>query len=219
MKQRLLTPGPTPVPEETLLELARPMIFHRTAEFRAMLGEVLADLQKIFVTKNLIIPLTSSGTGALEAALANSVPAGAKIICLIAGRFGERWKNIAKAFSIESINVTVPYGQAVQPEQLEKALADHPDAVAVCSTLSETSTGVGHDIAAFGRIVAKTPAIHIVDAISGLGAMECRTDDWSIDINCTGAQKALMMPPGLAFLSVSGKAWQAIDQNSNPRTF
>jgi len=219
MKQRLLTPGPTPVPEETLLELARPMVFHRTGEFRALLAEVLADLQTIFCTKNLIVPLTSSGTGALEAALANSVPAGAKIICLIAGRFGERWKNIAKAFGIESINVTVPYGQAVQPAQLEKALADHPDAVAVCSTLSETSTGIGHDVAAFGNIIAKTSALHIVDSISGLGAMECRTDEWNIDINCTGSQKALMMPPGLAFLSVSNKAWQAIDKNPNPRTF
>src|SRR5450631_3164569 len=98
MKLRLLTPGPTPVPEETLLELAKPMIFHRTPEFRALLGEVLADLQTIFVTKNPIIPLTASGTGALEAALANSVPAGGKVISLIAGRFGERWKNIAKAF-------------------------------------------------------------------------------------------------------------------------
>src|ERR1035438_3012629 len=100
MKQRLLTPGPTPVPEETLLELAKPVVFHRTPEFRAMLGEVLADLQKIFVTKNLVVPLTSSGTGALEAALANSVPAGAKVICLIAGKFGERWKAIAKACRI-----------------------------------------------------------------------------------------------------------------------
>jgi aspartate aminotransferase-like enzyme len=219
MKQRLLTPGPTPVPEETLLELAKPMIFHRTPEFRALLGEVLADLQTIFVTKNPIIPLTSSGTGALEAALANSVPAGAKIICLIAGRFGERWKSLATAFGIESVNVTVPYGQAVQPDQLAKALADHPDAVAVCSTLSETSTGVGHDIAAFGKLVAKTPAILLVDGVSGLGAMECRTDEWNIDICCTGSQKALMMPPGLAFLSVSDKAWKTIDKNANPRTF
>jgi aspartate aminotransferase-like enzyme len=219
MKQRLLTPGPTPVPEETLLELARPMIYHRTPEFRAMLAEVLADLQKIFVTKNLVVPLTSSGTGALEAALANSVGAGAKVICLIAGRFGERWKNIAKAFGIEAVSVTVPIGQAVQPEQLEKALAAHPDAVAVCSTLSETSTGIGHDIAAFGKIVAKTPALLLVDAVSGLVAMECRTDAWNIDICCTGSQKALMMPPGLAFLSVSDKAWQAINKNANSHTF
>ena len=140
MKQRLLSPGPTPVPEETLLELARPMIFHRTAEFRALLAEVLADLQTIFCTKNLIVPLTASGTGALEAALANSVPTGGKVICLIAGKFGERWKNIAKAFGLESINVTVPYGQAVQPEQLAKALGDHPDAIAVCSTLMITGS-------------------------------------------------------------------------------
>jgi aspartate aminotransferase-like enzyme len=219
MKQRLLTPGPTPVPEETLLDLARPMVYHRTAEMRALLGEVLQDLQQVFCTKNLIVPLTSSGTGALEAALANSVPAGGKAICLIAGRFGERWKNIAKAFNIEAVAVTVPYGQVVQPEQLEKAIADHPDAVAVCSTLSETSTGAGHDIAAFGKIVARTPALLLVDAISGLVAMECRTDAWNIDICCTGSQKALMMPPGLAFLSVSDKAWKMIDKNANPRTF
>jgi len=219
MKFRLLTPGPTPVPEETLLEMAKPVFFHRTSEFRQILGEVLKDLQEVFQTKNLILPLTSSGTGGLEAALVNAVPQGKKIICLIAGRFGERWKSIAKAFGIESINVTVPYGQAVQPEQLQRALADHPDAVAVCSTLSETSTGIGHDIAAFGKIVAETPAILIVDAVSGLGAMEFRNDAWNVDICCTGSQKALMMPPGLAFCSVSDKAWKVIDANTTPRTF
>jgi aspartate aminotransferase-like enzyme len=219
MKFRLLTPGPTPVPEETLLELAKPVFFHRTAEFRQILGEVLSDLQQVFLTKNPIVPLTSSGTGALEAALVNAVPQGKKIICLIAGRFGERWKSIAKAYGIEAASVTVPYGQAVQPEQLQRALADHPDAVAVCSTLSETSTGIGHDIAAFGKLVAGTAALHIVDAVSGLGAMECRTDAWGIDLCCTGSQKALMMPPGLAFLSVSDKAWKAIDANQTRRTF
>src|SRR5947209_5746880 len=144
MKYRLFTPGPTPVPEETLLELARPVPNHRTPEARQILKEVTEDLQYVYRTRNPVVTLTSSGTGGLEAALANSVPAGGKAICLIAGRFGERWKNIAKAFGIESINVTVPYGQAVQPEQLVKALADHPDALAVCSTLRETSTGVGH---------------------------------------------------------------------------
>jgi aspartate aminotransferase-like enzyme len=219
MKQRLFTPGPTPVPEETLLELARPMVYHRTAEFRQMLGEVLEDLKYIFRTKNLIVPLTASGTGAMEAALVNAVMPGSKMICLIAGRFGERWKSLAKAFGIEAVTVQVAYGQVVTPEMLAKALADHPDAVAVCSTLSETSTGVGHDIEAFGKLVAKTPALLLVDAISGLGAMECRTDEWNIDICCTGSQKALMMPPGLAFLSVSDKAWKAIDKNPTPRTF
>jgi aspartate aminotransferase-like enzyme len=219
MKKRLLTPGPTPVPEETLLELAKPVFFHRTPEFRQILADVLADLQYVFQTKNPVIPLTSSGTGGLEAAIANSLPAGAKAICLMAGRFGERWRNLCKAFGIEVISVTVPYGQAVQPEQLAKALADHPDALAVCSTLSETSTGVGHDIAAFGKLVAKSPALLLVDAVSGLGVMECRTDDWHIDICVTGSQKALMLPPGLAFLSVSDKARKAIEKNPNPRTF
>lgn len=219
MKQRLLTPGPTPVPEETLLELAKPMIFHRSSEFRAMLAEVLEDLKYVYRTKNTIVPLTASGTGALEAALVNSVPQGAKMICLIAGKFGERWKNLCKAFGIEAVCVTVPYGQPVTPEMLSKALADHPDAVAVSATLSETSTGIGHDIEAFGKIVAKTPTLLFVDGVSGLGAMECRTDEWNIDICCTGSQKALMMPPGLAFLAVSDKAWKVIEKNPAPRTF
>src|SRR5437870_3970146 len=219
MKQRLLTPGPTPVPEETLLELARPVFFHRTPEFRKILAEVLEDLQYVFRTRHPIIPLTSSGTGGLEAAIANCLPAGSKAICLIAGRFGERWRSLCKAFGVEAVNVVVPYGQAVQPEQLARALAEHPDAVAVCSTLSETSTGVGHDIASFGRLVAATPALLFVDAISGLGAMECRTDEWHIDVCVTGSQKALMLPPGLAFLSVSDKAWKQIERNPAPRAF
>lgn len=219
MKQRLLTPGPTPVPEETLLELARPVFFHRTPEFRQILGEVVDDLKYVFRTKHPIIPLTSSGTGGLEAAVANCLPRGSKAICLIAGRFGERWRNLCKAFGVEVVGVTVPYGQAVQPEQLARALADHPDAVAVCSTLSETSTGVGHDVAAFGKLAANTSALLLVDAISGLGAMECRVDEWSIDVCVTGSQKALMLPPGLAFLSVSDKAWKRIEAHANPPAF
>src|SRR5437588_2710232 len=219
MKQRLLMPGPTPVPEETLLELAKPLFGHRTPEFRHILAEVLEDLRYVYRTKSTIIPLTSSGTGGLEAALVNCVPAGGKAICLSAGRFGDRWRNLCKAFGIEPVNVTAPWGQAVQPEQLARALADHPDAVAVCATLSETSTGVGHDIAAFGELVAATPAVLLVDAISGLGVMECSTDAWSVDICVTGSQKALMMPPGLAFVSVSDKAWRVIENNPNPRTF
>src|SRR5262249_50466429 len=155
----------------------------------------------------------------MEAALVSSLPPGSKAICLIAGRFGERWRNLCKAFGIEAVSVTVPLGQAVQPEQLAKALADHPDAAALCATLSETSTGVGHDIAASGKLVTPTPALLLVDAISGLGVMECRTDDWHIDICVTGSQKALMLPPGLAFLSVSDKAWKQIDRNPSPRTF
>jgi aspartate aminotransferase-like enzyme len=219
MKARLLTPGPTPVPEDTLLEMARPVFYHRSAEFRQILGEVTQDLQYLFQTKHPVLTLTSSGTGGLEAALVNSVPPGGKVICLIAGRFGERWRNLCKAYGMEAVSVTAPGGKAVQPEQLAQALREHPNATAVCCTLSETSTGVAHDVAGFGRIVAGTPAILLVDAISGLVAMECRTDAWNIDICVTGSQKALMMPPGLAFVSVSDKAWQKIDANTQPRTF
>jgi aspartate aminotransferase-like enzyme len=219
MKYRLLAPGPTPVPEETLLELAKPVRYHRTPEARQVLAEVLQDLQYVFCTRNPIMPATSSGTGGLEAAIANCLPAGSKAICLIAGRFGERWRNICKAFGVEAVTVSAPWGEAVTPEQLAAALKAHPDAVAVCSTLSETSTGVGHDIAAFGKLVAATPALLLVDSISGLGVMECRTDDWRVDINVTGSQKALMLPPGLAFLSVSEKAWKQIEKHTARRAF
>jgi aspartate aminotransferase-like enzyme len=219
MKLRLLTPGPSPVPEETLLELAKPVPYHRTPEMRRLLAEVTQDLQYVYQTKNPVLTLTSSGTGGMEAAVVNCVPPGGKVICLIAGRFGERWRNLTKVYGGEPVSVTAPQGQAVTPEQLAQALAQHPDAVAVCSTLSETSTGVAHDVAAFGRLVANTPAVLLVDAISSLGVMECRTDDWHIDVCVTGSQKALMLPPGLAFVSVSDKAWSAIDRNPGRRTF
>ncbi len=219
MKKRLLTPGPAPVPEETLLELARPLVYHRTPEFRQLLAEVEKDLRYVFQTEHPVIPLTSSGTGALEAAVANCLPAGSKAICLIAGKFGERWRNLCKAFGVEAVEVTVSPGEAVRPEQLARALAEHPDAAGVCCTLSETSTGVAHDVAAFGRLVAPTSALLLVDAISGLGAMECRVDQWHIDLCAAGSQKAFMMPPGLAFLSVGPRAWDRIERNPAPRTF
>jgi aspartate aminotransferase-like enzyme len=219
MKQRMLTPGPTPVPEETLLELAKPVFYHRSAQARQLLMEVQEDLQYVFCTKNPVLTLTCSGTGGMEAAIANCAPPGAKVICLIAGRWGERWKHLCKAFGVEAVNVTAPYGQAVHPGQLAEALAKHPDAVAVAATLSETATGVRNDIEAFGKQVAATPAVFIVDSISGLGVTECRTDDWLVDINVTGSQKALMLPPGLAFVSVSDKAWRWIEQNPSPRVY
>jgi serine---pyruvate transaminase len=219
MKSRLFTPGPTPVPEETLLELAKPVTYHRTAEQKAAFGEVLEDLKYVFQTKNSVIVLTASGTGGMESAVSNVLQPGSKVILLTAGRWGERWRGILKAFGANIVAVEVPYGKAVQPEQLEKALAENPDTAAVYSTLSETSTGVGHDIEAFGKIVAKTTALLCVDAISGLGAMECRTDDWQIDICVTGSQKALMLPPGLAYVAVSEKAWKAIEANPVSRSF
>jgi aspartate aminotransferase-like enzyme len=219
MKQRLLTPGPTPVPDDTLLELAKPVFYHRSAAFRQLLTEVTEDLQYLFCTRSPVFTLTASGTGGMEAALASALPPGSKVICLISGRWGERWRNIARALGLEVVAVTVPYGQAVAPEQLSEALAAHPDTAAVAATLSETATGVKNDIASYGKIVAGTPALLLVDAISGLGCMECRTDDWHIDLCVAGSQKGLMLPPGLAFVSVSDKAWARIDANAQGRTF
>ncbi len=219
LKQRLMTPGPTPVPEETLLELARPVTFHRSSQFRAILSEVLEDLKYVYCTKNLVLPLTCSGTGGMEAAICNTVGPGAKAICLISGRWGERWRNICKAYGVTAIEVTCPYGKSITPAQLEKALADHPDAQIVCATLCETATGARNDIQAFGAILKNKPQILIVDAISGLGVMECRTDDWGVDMCVTGSQKALMLPAGLAFISVSDKAWKMIDANTQQKSF
>jgi serine---pyruvate transaminase len=173
----------------------------------------------VFQTKNAVAVLTSSGTGGMEAAVSNTIAAGNKAILATAGRWGERWRGILKAFGAEIVTVEAPYGKAVPPGQVEAALGKHPDAVAVFATLSETSTGVGHDIAGFGRAIAKTSALLVVDAISGLGAMECRTDEWNIDICVTGSQKALMMPPGLAFASISDKAWKRIEGPGGSRSF
>jgi aspartate aminotransferase-like enzyme len=193
--------------------MAKPVFYHRSPQFRQLLAEVTEDLQYVFCTKNPVLTLTASGTGGMEAAIAGCVPPGGKVICLVSGRWGERWRNLTKAFGGEVVSVSVPYGEAVPPEMLAKTLAQHPDAVAVCATLSETATGVRNDVAAFGELVAPTPAVLLVDSISGLGVVECRTDDWHIDVNVTGSQKALMLPPGLALVSVSEKAWRRIDQN------
>ena len=218
MKPRLFTPGPTPVPEETLLELAKPVTYHRSAESKAILAEMTEDLKYVFQTVNPVLTLTASGTGGMDAAINTAIAPGEKVILLTAGRWGERWKNILKVYGANAVVVEVPYGQVVTPAMLETALAANPDAVAVCATLSETSTGVGHDLEAFGKLVAKTSAILIVDGISGLGAMECRVDAWHLDIVVTGSQKALMLPPGLAFVSVSDKAWKKIEAVA-PRSF
>ena len=218
MKPRLFTPGPTPVPEETLLELAKPVTYHRSPESKAILAEMTEDLKYLFKTKNPVLTLTSSGTGGMDAAVSTALAPGDKAILLTAGRWGERWKNLLKVYGADAVVVEVPYGQAVTPAILEAALAAYPHAKAVFSTLSETSTGVGHDLEAFGKLVAKTDALLIVDGISGLGAMECRVDDWHLDIVVTGSQKALMLPPGLAFVSVSDKAWKRIEALT-PRNF
>lgn len=211
MKTRLFTPGPTPVPEETLLELAKPVGYHRSAEAKAILKEVSELLQEVFQTKNPVVTLTSSGTGGMESAVTSLLAPGEKAILLSAGRWGERWKGILKAHAANTHIVSVPYGKAITPDMLAAALKEHPDAGAVFCTLSETSTGVGHDIEAFAKLTANTPAVLVVDGISGLGAMECRTDAWGVDVVVSGSQKAFMLPPGLAYVSVSPKAKAKMD--------
>jgi aspartate aminotransferase-like enzyme len=217
-QKRLLTPGPTQVPEAARLAMARQVTHHRTPEFRALLRQVLADLQYVFRTENDVLILTSSGTGAMEAAVVNTVPRGGKAIVLESGVFSKRWADICRRYGIEVVRHAVAWGQAVEPADVARVLEAHPDAVAVFGTLMESSTGVGHDVDGIGRVVADSRALWIVDGISGAGAMRCQTDDWHIDILVVGSQKALMTPPGLAFLSVSDRAWQQIEA-SQPQAF
>lgn len=199
------------VPEDVLLELGKPVIHHRSDEAKAVITEVIAGLKEVFQTKNDVVILTASGTGAMEAAAVNTVPPGGKALVLNAGHFAARWLNICKAFGISAVSLETEWGQAVDPERVAEALNQHPDTVCVMGTLSETSTGTGHPVEAIARVVATTPAVFAVDGISGVGAMECRTDEWGIDLLCVGSQKALMLPPGLAFVAVSPKAWARID--------
>src|SRR5271166_4246181 len=210
-KPRLMTPGPSMVPEDVLLELARPVIHHRSDEAKKVIVEVTEGLKEVFQTRNDVMILTASGTGAMEAAAVNTVPPGGKAIVLNAGHFAARWGNICKAYGINAVMLNTEWGHPVEPEQVASALKEHPDTVCVMGTLSETSTGTGHPVEAIGKVVAHSPAVFAVDGISGVGAMECRTDQWGIDLLCVGSQKALMLPPGLAFVAVSPKAWAKID--------
>ncbi len=210
-KYRLLTPGPTEVPESALLALARPIRHHRTEDFRRVLAEVLDGLKYVFQTRNDVVVLTSSGTGAMEAAVVNLVPPGGKAIVLESGKFSERWRLIAERSGIEVVRYELPWGEPFEAAEVARLLDRHRDTAAVFTTLSESSTGVGHDIEAIGKVVGPSSALLVVDAISGAGVMECRTDAWGIDVLAVGSQKALMGPPGLAFLSVSAAAWGRVE--------
>lgn len=219
MKYRLVTPGPAMVPPEALAELAKPVFHHRTPENKAMIKECIELLKETFVTKNDVLLFTSSGTGAMEASIANVVKPGQKVIIATAGKWGERWLELGKTFKCEVIKIEEPYGKAIDPQKIADALAKNTDTVAVYATLSETSTAVGHDIEGIGKVVAKTNALFVVDGISGVGAMECKTDEWGIDLLVVGSQKALMLPPGLAYLAISEKAKKVIAAYDGPPTY
>lgn len=209
--ERLMTPGPTQLPEKSRLVMARQVRHHRTEGFRRLFGEVVEDLKYVFQTRNDVLLLTSSGTGAMEAAVSSVVPRGGKAIVLESGKFSERWRLICEAFGVHVVRHVIPWGEAFSADDVARLLAEHPDALAVYTTLSESSTGVAHDIEAIGRVVRPTPSLLVCDAISGAGAIECRTDAWGIDLLVVGSQKALMGPPGLAFVAVSPKAWAKME--------
>ncbi len=210
-RKRLMTPGPTQVPEAARQAMSREVIHHRTPEFRALFAEVLSGLQEVFQTTHDVVVLASSGTGGMEAAVVNLAPRGSKAIVLESGVFSRRWADICARYGIKVVRVAVPWGEAIDPETVAEALAKHPDTVAVFGTLMESSTGVGHDVEAIGRVVAPTNALWVVDGISGTGAMRCLTDAWKIDVLVVGSQKALMIPPGLAMLAVSPAAWTQME--------
>jgi aspartate aminotransferase-like enzyme len=218
-KNYLLTPGPTPLPPEVRAAMARPIIHHRTPQFQAVLKEAAEGLRYVFQSKNDIFILASSGTGAMEAAVINILSCGDTALVVQGGKFGERWTEICQAYGINAEVLDVEWGKAVDPAELEKRLKANPKIKAVFTTLCETSTGVVNDIAACGRLVKDTPAVLVVDAISGLGAINLKADEWSCDVVVSGSQKGLMLPPGLGFISVSPKAAKLIEGSKSPRYY
>lgn len=219
MKKRLFTPGPTPVPEEVALAMAAPMIHHRTKEFEQLFAEVNEGLKYLFQTTNDVLTLASSGTGALEAAVVNILSAGDKVLAIRGGKFGERWAEIATVYGAVVEPIDVAWGQAVDVGLVADKLSADPDIKAVFATQSETSTGVLHDIQALGEAVRDHEALLVVDAVTGIGVQELRTDAWHVDVVVTGSQKALMLPPGLAFVTLSAAAWQAVKRSDLPKYY
>jgi aspartate aminotransferase-like enzyme len=218
-KQRLLTPGPTPLYPKALHAMMGSDIHHRTEEFRNLYRGVLADLKEVFGTSNDVLTLVASGTGAMEATVANFFSPGDRAIVCSAGKFGERWAEIAKAWGLDTVVLQEPYGSFVRPEQVEAALKSNPGAKGVFVQASETSTGAAHDVHAMGELVKKTDALFIVDAITGLGTMPLDIDGWGLDVAIGGSQKAFMIPPGMAFLSVSEKAWARAESAKLPKFY
>lgn len=218
-KQRLLTPGPTPLYPKALHAMMDADLHHRTEDFRNLYRTVLADLQEVLSTRNDVLVLVASGTGAMEASVSNCFSPGDRVIVCSAGKFGERWVEIAKAFGLDAVVLEAPYGKAVPAEAVVQALAANPDTKGVFVQASETSTGAAHDVRSMAEAVKKTNAIFVVDAITGLGTMPIDIDGWGIDICIGGSQKAFMIPPGLAFLSISPKAWTTMDSAKLPRYY
>ncbi|NLF30305.1 MAG: alanine--glyoxylate aminotransferase family protein [Planctomycetes bacterium] len=208
IKERLFTPGPTDVPAEVLTEMARPMFHHRTPRFKAMFAEVNEGLKKLFRTSSNVLTLAGSGTAGMEAAIVTCMPRGKKVLVANGGKFGERWAKVARVYGMDVDEVKVQWGTAISPDLVaEKVKTGQYGAVIVVH--SETSTATATDVQALGRITGPTDTLLMVDGITSVGALPLETDAWGLDIVASGSQKAMMLPPGLANVAVSEKAWKA----------
>jgi len=218
-KYFLLTPGPTPVPPEVSLAEAQPILHHRTSEFGKIFVEVIESMKYVFQTKNDVLMITSSGTGAMESAIVNLLSEGDEVVVASSGNFGDRWEKICQTYKVKVNKIVVEWGKAVSPKDIEKILIENKNIKAVFTTHTETSTGVVNDIETIGKIVAQTSAVLVVDSISGLVGQKLFTDEWMVDVVVTGSQKGLMCPPGLAFVSVSEKAWKLAEFSTLPKFY
>ena len=218
-KYQLMAPGPTPVPSNVLLAMAQPMIHHRTPEYDALFAEVRAGLKRLFQTTQDVLPFASSGTGAMEGAVANTLSAGDTVLLLRAGKFAERWEEICRAFGVTVVPLSAPFGDTVSAATFAEALRRHPEARAVLMQHSESSTGVLHDVRGIAAATRDSQAILIVDAVSSLGIADLQMDAWGVDVVVSGSQKGLMLPPGLSLCAVSQKAWGHVRTSRLPKYY
>jgi aspartate aminotransferase-like enzyme len=218
-KTYLLTPGPTPIPESVSAGFARPIIHHRTAAFEKLFEDVRQGLKFLYQTRQEVLILSASGTGAMEASVSNLFKKGDKVITLNAGKFGERWTKIAKTYGLNPIEIKVEAGETVSAAQVEAAIKDHKDAKGILFQASETSTGVMLPTQEICKLAKANNMLSICDAITACGVFDLPMDDWNIDALITGSQKALMIPPGLAMIALSDRAWTANETADLPRFY
>jgi aspartate aminotransferase-like enzyme len=217
-KNRLFTPGPTPLLPQAQTAMASYSAHHRTADFRALFTRVLADLKEFIGTRNDVLVLSSSGTGFMEASVSNLTSPGDRVLVLTAGKFGERWTSLAKAFGCAVETVAAPYGETISPDEVGRELT--PDMRCVYMQATESSTGARHDVEGIAKLVRALPdTLFVVDAITGLGTTRLDVDAWGIDVIIGGSQKALMIPPGLAYGAISERAWQRMETAKSPRYY
>jgi aspartate aminotransferase-like enzyme len=218
-KNRLFTPGPTPILPAAQTAMASFSLHHRTADFRALFSRVLADMKDFIGTKNDVLVLASSGTGVMEGSVSNLTSAGDKVLVLTAGKFGERWRDLAKAFGCEVEVISAPYGETLPLDQVRPKLT--PEVRVVYMQATESSTGARHDVKVIADLVRKSgnDTLLVVDAITGLGTTRFDVDGWGIDVIIGGSQKALMIPPGLAYCAISERAWKRMDAAKSPRYY